>query len=42
MKILLVVSTLVLSGCASMNFKENNPDTIIDDIIVIGTMGLIR
>jgi PBP1b-binding outer membrane lipoprotein LpoB len=38
---ILLISSLFLSGCASREIK-NNPDTIVDDILVLGTLGLYR
>ena len=37
----LILATILLSGCASRQVY-NDPDTIVDDLLVLGTMGLYR
>ena len=42
MKIInLLVITALLTGCASRQIT-NDPDTIVDDLLILGTMGLYR
>jgi len=38
---LILISSILLGGCASHNIK-NDPDTVVDDLIILGTMGLYR
>jgi len=42
MKIISILAfAALLSGCASRQIT-NDPNTIVDDLIVLGTMGLYR
>jgi PBP1b-binding outer membrane lipoprotein LpoB len=38
---ILLIATMFLGGCASREIR-NNPDTIVDDLLILGTMGLYR
>jgi len=38
---IILVASIFLSGCASREIR-NDPDTIVDDIIILGTFGLYR